>query len=627
MKNKFSFKKYLRIIRNFLIIIIILVGLILAYNLFFTHKVFVGVYLDNFHMYNQSYSQVYNFLEEGSRFLNEKGLEYKFKDKSIFIRPITTTLDDPDLSHNILEFDNQSTAEEVFKQGRNSDYKDNILEQLKMLFIRPQQIKWKYSINEAEWKNILENNFKEFETEFKAPAISFENNNIVISEPADGEEFNYDYVLEITKAKIENFDFSLIELDLNEIVSNIDLVEAEEQKEKIQEIIDLESITLNYDQRYWKISSWIYRDWLILKRNEVGEIIVGFDFDKYEKHFQENILDFINRESRNAKFKIQNGRVIEFQGSQDGRELDLKETLNVIEESINNFEPFDSLSSTQSAQGKTEIDLAVNIIKADVETVNVNDLGIQEVIGIGESDFKGSPPNRVHNIETGAAALSGLLIAPGEEFSTIGGLRPVNAENGYLPELVIKGNKTIPEYGGGLCQIGTTIYRAVLHSGLKITQRRPHSYRVSYYEPAGMDATIYDPWPDMKFINDTSKHILIQTRIIGTKLYFDFWGAKDGRQITVTDPIIYNIVGSGPTKEIETEDLEPGKRKCTESAHAGADAYFDYKVEYADDREIYEERVSSHYVPWSAVCLIGVEKISEDEEDDEVKADEEIIAE
>jgi len=603
MKNKFSFKKYLRIIRNFLIIIIILAGLILAYNLFFAHKVFVGVYLDNFHMYNQSYSQVYNFLEEGSKFLNEKGLEYRFKDKSIFIRPIITTLDDPDLSHNILEFDNQSTAEEVFKQGRNSDYQHNILEQLKMLFICPQQIKWKYSINEAEWQDILENNFKEFETEFKAPAISFENNNIVISEPADGEEFNYDYILEITKQKIENFDFSLTELDLNEIVSDIDLVEAEVQKEKIQKIIDLESITLNYDQRYWKISSWIYRDWLILKRNEAGEIIVGFDFDKYEKHFQENILDFINRESRNAKFKIQNGRVIEFQGSQDGQQVNLELSLEVIETALNNLE--------------TEIDLAVDIMKAEIETQKVNDLGIQEIIGIGESDFKGSPPNRVHNIETGAQALNGLLVAPGEEFSTIGSLRPVNAENGYLPELVIKGNKTIPEYGGGLCQIGTTIYRAALQSGLKITQRRPHSYRVSYYEPAGMDATIYDPWPDMKFINDTDKHILIQTRIVGTKLYFDFWGAKDGRQITVTDPVIYNIVSPGPTKEIETEDLEPGKRKCTESAHAGADAYFDYKVEYADDREIYEERIHSHYIPWSAVCLIGVEELSSEEDEDE----------
>lgn len=596
MKNKFFFKKYFRIIWHFLIIIIIFVAIILAYNLFFMHKVFVGVYLDNFHMYNQSYSQVYNFLEKGNKFLNEKGLEYKFKDKSIFIRPIVTTLDDPDLSYNILEFDNEATTKEIFSVGRNSSYQSNVLKQLEILFLKPEQVQWKYSINEKEWKNILKSNFSEFETKFKAPAISFENSNIVISEPEDGEEFDYDGILEITKARIENFNFGLIDFNLNKIVSDINLEEAEKQKEQIQKIIDLEDITLNYNQRFWKINSWIYRDWLILKRDETGQIIVGFDFDKYEKHFEKNILAYIDRESRNAKFKIQNGRVIEFQGSQDGQKLDLKESLNVIESKINNLE--------------TEIDLAVNIIKADIETANVNDLGIQEVIGTGESDFKGSPPNRIHNIETGATALNGLLIAPNEEFSTMGGLKPVNAEAGYLPELVIKGNKTIPEYGGGLCQIGTTIYRAALQSGLKITQRRPHSYRVSYYEPAGMDATIYNPWPDMKFVNDTAKHILIQTRIIGTKLYFDFWGAKDGRQITVTDPVIYNIVSPGPTKEVETEDLEPGEKKCTESAHAGADAYFDYKVEYVDDRETYEERVRSHYVPWSAVCLMGVEKIS-----------------
>ena len=70
----------------------------------------------------------------------------------------------------------------------------------------------------------------------------------------------------------------------------------------------------------------------------------------------------------------------------------------------------------------------------------------------------------------------------------------------------------MPEYGGGLCQIGTTVFRAAVNSGLPITERRPHAYRVVYYEPAGFDATIYDPRPDLRFINDTENYILIQTK-------------------------------------------------------------------------------------------------------------------
>jgi hypothetical protein len=73
--------------------------------------------------------------------------------------------------------------------------------------------------------------------------------------------------------------------------------------------------------------------------------------------------------------------------------------------------------------------------------------------------------------------------------------------------------------------------------------------------------------------------------------------------------VIYNIVQPGPTKIIETKDLAEGEKKCTEKAHAGADAYFDYSVTYSDG-ETKKTRFSSHYVPWQAVCLVGAKKTS-----------------
>ena len=169
---------------------------------------------------------------------------------------------------------------------------------------------------------------------------------------------------------------------------------------------------------------------------------------------------------------------------------------------------------------------------------------------------------------------------------------------------MIKGDRTIPEYGGGLCQVATTVFRAAIAAGLPIAERKNHAYRVVYYEPAGKDATIYLPKPDLKFTNDTGEHILIQSRIEGDELFFDFWGTKDGRVTFQSDSVIYNIKPTGPTIYIETEDLKPDQKNCIESAHAGADAYFDYKVTYPSG-EIKEERFSSHYVPWPAKCLIG----------------------
>ena len=145
-----------------------------------------------------------------------------------------------------------------------------------------------------------------------------------------------------------------------------------------------------------------------------------------------------------------------------------------------------------------------------------------------------------------------------------------------------------------------------------------------------MDAAVYIPNPDVRFINDTPDYILIQFRIEGNDIYFDFWGKEDGRTATTTKPVIYNIVKPEPTKYIESEDLAPGEEKCTERAHNGADAYFDYTVIYPEGSTttpIQERRFNSHYVPWREVCLIGKELPSEEEIIQEENKTEEIIEE
>ncbi len=237
-------------------------------------------------------------------------------------------------------------------------------------------------------------------------------------------------------------------------------------------------------------------------------------------------------------------------------------------------------------------------------------LGIEEVIGVGRSNFSGSPSNRRKNIALGAKKVHTTLLAPGQEFSLLTVLGEIDGANGWLPELVIKGNQTVPEFGGGLCQVGTTMFRAALASGLKITERRNHSYRVRYYEPAGTDATIYDPAPDFKFKNDMPTHALITTNIKGDEMAFTVWGTKDGRNIEQTKPIVYNIVAPPPKKIVETLDLPPGTEKCTESAHAGADAEFTYTVTHADGR-VEKETFKSRYRPWQAVCLKGVTALTQ----------------
>jgi vancomycin resistance protein YoaR len=232
-------------------------------------------------------------------------------------------------------------------------------------------------------------------------------------------------------------------------------------------------------------------------------------------------------------------------------------------------------------------------------------LGIREFLARGDSDFSGSPTNRRKNIALGAERVHGTIVAPGGEFSTMKTLGEITGERGWLPELVIKGNQTIPEYGGGLCQIGTTAFRGVVNTGLPVTERRNHSYRVRYYEPAGTDATLYDPSPDFRFKNDLASHLLITKDLRRDQVGFLFWGTSDGRVASSTKPVVSNIIQPPPKKIIETTDLPVGETKCTESAHAGATARFDYEVRYPNG-EVKKTTFTSVYRPWQAVCLVGV---------------------
>lgn len=187
--------------------------------------------------------------------------------------------------------------------------------------------------------------------------------------------------------------------------------------------------------------------------------------------------------------------------------------------------------------GKSSASVAMKEYRPSIFTAeDFKKLQFPNQLGRGETNFAGSPRNRIHNITVATKRFNGLVIMPGEEFSFNQYLGTVDAANGYLPELVIKENVTTPEYGGGICQVSTTAFRAAMQSGMDVTQRRNHSYPVRYYGAPGYDATVYAPYTDLKFRNDTGKPIHIVTNIEGTKLIFGVWGTSDGREVKINGP-------------------------------------------------------------------------------------------
>jgi len=232
-----------------------------------------------------------------------------------------------------------------------------------------------------------------------------------------------------------------------------------------------------------------------------------------------------------------------------GRKIDLDAAADLTVEAI--------------AKGIADVELPVIETQpvVTVEDAGLRAMGIREVVTIGESDFSNSPANRRHNIATGLAKFNGHLIPKDSVFSFDETLGPVDGSTGYLKELVIKGDQTVPDYGGGLCQVSSTAYRGIWEYGFPIVQRRNHSYSVSHYFPQGTDATVYPPNVDMKFKNDSPGALLIQTYAKGDLAFFVYYGTHDDRESTVLGPYIWDRTPPPPDRTEYTTDLAPGEKK------------------------------------------------------------------
>ncbi len=283
---------------------------------------------------------------------------------------------------------------------------------------------------------------------------------------------------------------------------------------------------------------------------------IVLDEDKLNQFIQEEISRDLNQEPVNVKLAFSNGELKVIEPEKNGWRVDEVALKRDIEKAI-----------TDSTQ---YIKINLEEVLADARVDNLDELGIKKLLGTGVSSFAGSPRNRIHNIKLGVSKYNGILIKPDETFSFNKILGKVDASTGYLPELVIKANQTIPEYGGGLCQVSTTAFRAALNSGLPIVERKNHAYPVRYYKwpypKYGTDATIYLGGANLRFRNDTGYWILIQTRVEGSKLFYDFFGNTDVERRVELDISEYGYgwKGSGSLKATVIYRVYEGDRLIRE---------------------------------------------------------------
>jgi vancomycin resistance protein YoaR len=285
------------------------------------------------------------------------------------------------------------------------------------------------------------------------------------------------------------------------------------------------TFTLTFGSRKWIVPAKTASLWFKVRRTENGDTVLQLRPQAIYDYLNTKVSPLVNKPGENSRFEYLGPNLHLIEGGHKGTIVDGIKTSLAIRAALANGQTSATVSMKEHRP---------TLFSAD----DFKKLKFPEQLTRGESNFAGSPANRRHNIGVATAKFNGLVILPGEEFSFNQYLDDVDEANGYKPELVIKENVTTPEFGGGICQVSTTAFRAAMQSGMKITYRRNHSYPVKYYGTPGYDATVYQPFPDFRFVNDTKNPILLKTSIAGTKVYFDVWGTKDSRQVTINGPFV-----------------------------------------------------------------------------------------
>jgi vancomycin resistance protein YoaR len=206
-----------------------------------------------------------------------------------------------------------------------------------------------------------------------------------------------------------------------------------------------------------------------------------------------------------------------------------------------------------------------------------------------------------------------VVVPPGEVFSFIEHLGEVVDALGYEDSYIIFGDRTELGPGGGVCQVSTTAFRAAFFAGFPILERWAHTYRVGWYEPPlGLDATVFVPTVDLKFRNDLSSHLLIQTEV-DTKegiLTFRFYGRKPDRSVEMEGPIEENPTPAPPPVHEEDPTLPRGMKKRVERAREGVDVTVQRIIKEGGE-VVKREKFVSHYKPWPARYLVGTREEAE----------------
>ena len=372
------------------------------------------------------------------------------------------------------------------------------------------------------------------------------------------------------------------------------------------------SVTVRFEDKRWEVLPEEVSEFMIFaSRVENGQAQTSVDFDRpaLSNYLQTRFKPEVNRMPVNARVQFYNGALSATSNAQDGKTLKGPEFASLLADSfIGNHE---------------RVDIPVITTQAKVREDNLETLGITERICRVDSNFTSDVgTDRGHNVGVGINLINNIIVAPGDDFSFNSAVGSIEANPEFRGGTGIVAGVIQDEFGGGICQVSTTVFRAAVMGGFPITEWYPHTYRLTGYERdgwgPGYDASILQPdwqpaedWADFRFTNNTENFILISSWADNGIHVVEVWGTNPGWNVQISETVTWEADPNEDNRWVVDYELSAGSTYPSAWPVDGLNASFNRTVFDAAGTELYTRDFTSPYQArgWQCTCSADMEGI------------------
>lgn len=372
------------------------------------------------------------------------------------------------------------------------------------------------------------------------------------------------------------------------------------------------SVTVRFEESRWEVLPEEVSEFMIFTSRVVnGQAETSVDFDRpaLSVYLQNRFRPDVNRMPVNARVQFYNGALSATSNAQDGKTLKGPEFANLLADSfIGNHE---------------RVDIPVVTTSAKVREDNLDTLGIKERICRVDSNFTSDiGTDRGHNVTVGINLINNIIVAPGDDFSFNDAVGSIEANPEFRGGTGIVAGVIQDEFGGGICQVTTTAFRAAVMGGFPVTEWYPHTYRLTGYERdgwgPGFDASILQPdwqpaedWADFRFTNNTENFILVSSWASDGIHIIEVWGTNPGWDVQISETSTWDAEPNEDNAWVVDFELPAGSTFPSAYPVDGLNVSFNRTVVDADGKELYTRDFTSPYHArgWQCTCSADMEGI------------------